>query len=51
MGGAIAFAVFVSNTIKFGFAESLKSFPALICLAIGATLAGYFYDKIEKRGC
>ncbi|WP_394714037.1 Lin0368 family putative glycerol transporter subunit [Streptococcus parauberis] len=47
--GGIGSAVFVSNSLKYGLGVSLKSFPTLLCLVIGACLAGCLYEKIEIK--
>lgn len=48
MGGAIGTAAFVSSAISNEWYETIRALPTLVCLLIGAGLAGLVYEKMER---
>ena len=50
MGAAIGMSVLVRGFLEHGLSQTLVAMPTFLCLAFGATLAGWLYATIERGG-
>ncbi|WP_373774205.1 Lin0368 family putative glycerol transporter subunit, partial [Streptococcus ferus] len=50
MGAAIGMSVLVRGFLEHGLSQTLMAMPTLLCLALGASLAGWLYAIIERGG-
>ena len=50
MGAAIGISLLVRGFLEHGLFQTLTALPTFLCLACGASLAGWLYAKIERGG-
>lgn len=50
MGAGIGTSLMVRGFLDLGLSQTLMAMPTFLCLALGASLAGWLYARIERGG-
>ena len=50
MGAGIGTSLMVRGFLDHGLSQTLMAMPTFLCLALGASLAGWLYARIERGG-
>ena len=50
MGAGIGMSILVRGFLEHGLSQTLLAMPTFLCLALGASLAGWIYARIERGG-
>ena len=50
MGAGIGMSILARGFLEHGLSQTLLAMPTFLCLALGASLAGWLYATIERGG-